>query len=105
MGRTLLSAAFDVDVDPDLVAAVLNCSISKPDFRSKAADKSVRPTLPRLRQVEEQNFRIRGALDHQLALVAHRGAIALLQLLPVELDRALGYLKPGIPALAQLVLY
>src|SRR4051812_5870753 len=50
-------------------------------------------------EVEEQHLGGLDALDRQLALVAHRGAVAGLELFAVEGDHAAHHLHPGVAAL------
>src|SRR6266849_4100407 len=70
----------------------------------EACRASLVPTRLSLRQIEEQDLRVLRALDGELLFVADRGAIALVEVLPVQFHRALGDLQPGVAALVELVL-
>jgi hypothetical protein len=108
VGRTLLSAALDLDFDLRLspVAGTRTLkSKSKSGSRSKSADKSVRPTRDDLRQVEQQDLGVAGTFHHKLLLVADGGAVALVEALSIQLDRAPGYLQPGVSAITELMLH
>jgi hypothetical protein len=76
VGRTLLSAAFDLIFTG---SASLNL---KSKSSSKAADKSDRPTRG-LCQIEEQDLGVFGAFYFQAFLLADCGAVALLQTLAI----------------------
>jgi hypothetical protein len=54
-------------------------------------------------EVEEQDFGVLLAFDGQLLFVADRCAIALVQLLAIQLDSAAGDLQPSVTALWELV--
>ena len=92
MGRTLLSAAFDLD------------SCTTPTTRLSTTSQANFHTRRRLPQVEQQDLGLARPLYYELLLLTDRGTVALVKVLAVQFDCSLCHLQPGVTALAQLVL-
>jgi hypothetical protein len=91
VGRTLLSADFDLDFDLSLCWGKGREFISKSQskirvkikIKIKGGGQECPPTHGMLCQVEEQDLGVGGAFHHKLLLVADGGSVALVQALSV----------------------
>ena len=81
-------------------------SSNEVQIKSKAADKSVRPTHTGCQaRSKSRTSALLVPFTTRLLFVTDRGAVALVQVLAVQFDCAFGDLQPGVTALAQLVLH